>query len=676
MAEQEMFDKNKNEDSKEPAENEKFVRANGEILTNKQAIQSCRQEQNRDIIDNLRLGSYDRFGNYIIVPAIRQELLIIPKLVYVKQKQKDKTIFDMKSTIPLFGDIFFKLVASKEEVTLYLVETVRREAGDYVEVYEEMLDNFAMTEDDYVPLSVIFKNYNIYEEDDGDYGKSIFNAYDFANILTRKIYLSLLSKELLEIADFDDKQGFEEMVAILKESGEYGERVLAVFEERVKDRPEIYEISSSKQYNKAVLEVLLSAVDIATTQADKDNFETRETYFKLLNVRNKNIDKYIAQANKNIDEEYVSNIVTRATKHFLQDEDETEDEVLLEFMDKISPSKKRTEKRTLAAPILKQGLQERKEAERLAAIVASADKKEEAIKQILAAKKPAQKPATPANKKLKPAKKAVKKKVAKKKAAKPKKKVKAKVKTKKPVKKAQNVKKAVAKTGKKLKPAKKSAKKAAKKGKKKAKKNEYEVTFSRGFLEKYRAALSSKSQATQHATSQAAAPSSQAKIIAEKIIKDRPAPQKTTYAKSRVSTTPEKKENKLGSQANSKDHVEENSFLDDLFGGRTGTQNGASNNNISMQNMTENKDEISQQDDKFVIKPQQNATATGDKATEHFADAKEQPDKQQPNTEMNNQSEKTPPRFQGFSRQNASTQQTSRTTPSSASQTHDEQSFS
>lgn len=182
---------------KDEAEEVKFVKANGETLTNMQAIESCRHEQNRDIIDNLRLGSYDRFGNYIIVPAIREELLTIPKIVYVKQVQKDKTIYDMKSMIPLFGDIFFKLVSSKEEVTLYLVETVRREAGDYVEVYEEVLDNFSMTEDDYVPLSVIFRNYNIYDEDDGDYGKKVFSAFDFMNILTRKIYLSLLSRELL-----------------------------------------------------------------------------------------------------------------------------------------------------------------------------------------------------------------------------------------------------------------------------------------------------------------------------------------------------------------------------------------------------------------------------------------------------------------------------------------------
>lgn len=485
------------------AEDVKFVKANGETLTNMQAIESCRHEQNRDIIDNLRLGSYDRFGNYIIVPAIREELLTIPKIVYVKQVQKDKTIFDMKSMIPLFGDIFFKLVSSKEEVTLYLVETVRREAGDYVEVYEEVLDNFSMTEDDYVPLSVIFRNYNIYDEDDGDYGKKIFSAFDFMNILTRKIYLSLLSRELMEIAEFDDKQAFEEMIAILKDSGEYGERVLEVFENRVKDRPEIYDLATSKEYNKAVLEILLSAVDIATTQADKENFETREVYFKLLGVRNKNIDKYIEQANEKIDEQYVSNIVTRATKHFLQDDEEKQDEVLLDFMDKISPTKKRTEKRKLDAPILKQGLEERKEAERIAAAaVAATSTKEEAIKQILTAKKDEKKKsATPANKKLKPAKKAAKKSAKKggkgKAKAKGKAKPKAKVKAKKAVKKPQDAKKAAAKTGKKLKPAKKAAKKSdsKKKGKDKKKKKDYGVTFSRSFLEKYRS-ISSLSGAT------------------------------------------------------------------------------------------------------------------------------------------------------------------------------------
>ncbi len=484
-------------------EDVKFVKANGETLTNMQAIESCRHEQNRDIIDNLRLGSYDRFGNYIIVPAIREELLTIPKIVYVKQVQKDKTIFDMKSMIPLFGDIFFKLVSSKEEVTLYLVETVRREAGDYVEVYEEVLDNFSMTEDDYVPLSVIFRNYNIYDEDDGDYGKKIFSAFDFMNILTRKIYLSLLSRELSEIAEFDDKQAFEEMIAILKDSGEYGERVLEVFENRVKDRPEIYDLATSKEYNKAVLEILLSAVDIATTQADKENFETREVYFKLLGVRNKNIDKYIEQANEKIDEQYVSNIVTRATKHFLQDDEEKQDEVLLDFMDKISPTKKRTEKRKLDAPILKQGLEERKEAERLAAAaMAATSTKEEAIKQILTAKKDEKKKsATPANKKLKPAKKAAKKSAKKggkaKAKAKGKAKPKAKVKAKKAVKKPQDAKKAAAKTGKKLKPAKKAAKKSdgKKKGKDKKKKKDYGVTFSRSFLEKYRS-ISSLSGAT------------------------------------------------------------------------------------------------------------------------------------------------------------------------------------
>ncbi|MGN0798316.1 MAG: hypothetical protein ACI4L7_01960 [Christensenellales bacterium] len=477
------------QDEKKDEQNE-YSRQNGENLTNKQAIESCKHEQNRDIIDNCRLGSYDRFGNYIIVPAIREELLSMPKIIYAQQKQKEKLIFDIKSLIPLFGDIFFKLVVTKEEVTFFLVETVRREAGDYVEVYEEVLDNSSLAKDEEVPLSLIFRNYNIYKEDDEDYGKRMFSAFDFMNILTRKIYLSLLSKELLDIGDFDDKKAFDEMIEILKNSGEYGERVLDVFAERLKDRPEIYDLSSSKKYNKAVLEILLSAIDIATTQADKDNFEIREIYFRLLGVRNRNIEQYLREANQNIDEEYITKIVKRATKHFLQDDDEEqEDKILLDFMDKISPLRSRKDKRKLDKPILKQGLEERKEAERLAklALEEKPANKEEAIKQVLTAKKDEKKPtSTPAGKKLKPAKKVAKKKSAKKKPAKKKsaKKAKAKVKAKKPVKKPADVKKASAKNGKKMTAKKKPAKK--KSAKKDDKKKEYEVSFTSSFLEKYR----------------------------------------------------------------------------------------------------------------------------------------------------------------------------------------------
>ena len=114
-------DKEKTINDEKKDEQKEYIRQNGENLTNKQAIESCKHEQNRDIIDNCRLGSYDRFGNYIIVPAIREELLSMPKIIYAQQKQKEKLIFDIKSLIPLFGDIFFKLVITKEEVTFFLV---------------------------------------------------------------------------------------------------------------------------------------------------------------------------------------------------------------------------------------------------------------------------------------------------------------------------------------------------------------------------------------------------------------------------------------------------------------------------------------------------------------------------------------------------------------------------
>ena len=41
-----------------------YKRKNGEDLVNDpEAIKSCKNEQNRDVIDNARLGSYDKYGN-------------------------------------------------------------------------------------------------------------------------------------------------------------------------------------------------------------------------------------------------------------------------------------------------------------------------------------------------------------------------------------------------------------------------------------------------------------------------------------------------------------------------------------------------------------------------------------------------------------------------------------
>lgn len=377
-----------------------YKRKNGEdIVNDPAAIKSCKNEQNRDVIDNARLGSYDKYGNYVIIPDIKRELISMPKLIYSTNHTTTGVVYDLKATIPIFGDVFFKLSIGKSEAVLSLTESVNREAGGYLEVYDEPIDSFALGKDR-LPDSIIFRTYHITEKPD-DFGKK--EVYEYNNILTRKVYLNLLSKELRTTSVLDEKQAFDNMVATLKNGGEYGKRVLTEFVDRLKERPAVFEIANTEHYNKAVNEVLLSALDIATTEEDKQNPDNKETYLQVLNARNENIDKDLKIATDRVNEQYVKNIVTKATKEFDEKLEKKEDELdaAEEFYAKVSGQKRgtTTRKRNLEAPILKQGKETKDEQSK-------DDKpksKEDKVKAILDKKK-AEGKKTPAGKKLKAAK--------------------------------------------------------------------------------------------------------------------------------------------------------------------------------------------------------------------------------------------------------------------------------
>ena len=367
-----------------------YKRRNGEpIVNDPEAIKSCKTEQSRDVIDNARLGSYDKYGNYIIIPDIKRELISMPKLVYNTYHNNGNLVYDLKGAIPIFGDVFFKLTMGKHEAKLSITESVNREAGGYLEVYDETIDSLALGEG--MPSSIVFRTYSITDKPD-DYGKRENYAYN--NILTRKVYLNLLSKELRKTSNLDEHTAFEKMVSTLKQGGEYGKRVLNEFVDRLKERPAVFEIDSTDHYNKALNEVLLSSLDISTTEADRADSSTRATYLSVLNARNENIEEELRIANSRVDEAYVQSIVKKAAQEFdgelLEDREES---VADEFFSKLSGTKSSERRRTLEKPVLKQGKGENEEEK--------AKTKEEKIKDILDKK---QDKKTPAGKKLKAAK--------------------------------------------------------------------------------------------------------------------------------------------------------------------------------------------------------------------------------------------------------------------------------
>ncbi len=344
-----------------------YSRTNGESLVDPFAIKSCKNEQNRDIIENGRLGSYDDYGNYIFIPEIRQELIEIPKLIYNTSIVEEKKTYDMRAIIPIFGEMYFKLKINKYEAQLILIENVTREAGQYVEVYEELVDSLALSEKDPIPDEVIFTLFHIFEDDD-DYGMEFDAYYGFENILLKKIYMGLLSKEIKQLTASDEHSCFVEMMQIIEESGEYGERIKKEFLTRIRDRRQIFEIKDEYAYDRAVNEILLASIDMATTEKDKENPKTCAVYNKIINVRNKNLTKYIVQAETMVDEQYVKDVKEKAIKSFVEKNYERSKEVKLEYIDRltISPKKNKKEnnlglenktekkKHTLDKPLMKQ----------------------------------------------------------------------------------------------------------------------------------------------------------------------------------------------------------------------------------------------------------------------------------------------------------------------------------
>ena len=360
---------NTNKNSYDNQSGYSYNRENGEAIVDPRAIKSCKDEQNRDIIENTRLGSYDKYGNYIIIPEIVDELLSIPKLIYNSRVEDRDKVYDLKSEIPIFNEIYFKLKISKVEAVLYLVETVQREAGEYVEVFEEPLDALSLLEE-HIPESIIFRTYNIFKDED-DYGRQFEEFFNFENILLRKVYLTLLSDKLQDKTKTEEKEYFKTMLNILQNGGEYGKKVINEFMKRIKDRKEIFETQDENEYNRATSEILLSAMEMVTTEKDLQDENNKKIYFEVLNVRSKNIENHIKNAQKEIDEKFIRETVNNATRAHLEKNEEKQQEVKLKFEDKLSkkaPPKKAKEKKTIEKPLMKQ-LTAQKQKEQIASAV-------------------------------------------------------------------------------------------------------------------------------------------------------------------------------------------------------------------------------------------------------------------------------------------------------------------
>ncbi len=297
-----------------------YTRPNGDdIVGNENLIENIRDEQSRDIIDNCRVGNYDSQGNYVIDADIVKELIGMNKSIsrkaFEKVTSENKTEVEFKLTgnIPLFGEMEFRLVVTKFDARLYLIEEVFREGGGYLETYGEKIAEYVSDRVEKDDLQNIFATFNIRiaDDDDEDEGKKFKGEDDqiVDKLLIRKIYLSLLAKNLVDYTAAEEKESFDKIVEILKgRGGEYGKRVLRNFIDRLERRPEIMGIKDKNGYNKALNDMLIGSLEVATTEEDMKDENIRKIFEEINGIRNKRTQEHIDKAKQLITAEQVKQV--------------------------------------------------------------------------------------------------------------------------------------------------------------------------------------------------------------------------------------------------------------------------------------------------------------------------------------------------------------------------------
>jgi len=248
----------------------------------------------RESIDNSLLGCYNANGNYEISAEIIDELVLMPKKLvessFYDEDRNDADVYELETPMPQFGNIKFRLIVTKELATLCAVEHILVSG----EVREgKVCEAIISDNDDPEQMAIVFDYFNVVKNDDSgdeDLGK-MWQAGDFDNVLVRKIYLGMLSKNLLEIAAGSERDAFNEMAELLKNSGDYGKRILVDFVNKVDGNQQILGLKNTAEYNKRLNDELIASLKKMTTEADKKDAAALAVFNKVQGIREDKVNK-------------------------------------------------------------------------------------------------------------------------------------------------------------------------------------------------------------------------------------------------------------------------------------------------------------------------------------------------------------------------------------------------
>lgn len=393
---------------------EMYFRPNGAQLTDKVDIEADKTLRRKDVLRNAELGRINESGRYVIPAAVLKELLFMTKYIFredydtVLKESKDTFEFKSRGFLPVFGAVEFRLVINEKIAKLFILENVYREFNGYQEIYGEQISEFACdgSKDEFIEKLFTLYNFKVVEEEDleGKRPEDLADSEDKIHaIMFTKIYLNMISKDYLKVSANDEKETFDDLVGMLKEQGgDYGKKVLRHFIDRIEKRPDIMQIKDEDGYNESLNDMLIGAIEVATTEDDIKDPGIEELYRRVYQRRYEKTDDHMKEAQLGVK----IALAEQVTDKILGSKMSTQEAAIDSFLDMLGTKPNETKVATniseqgrnaleeIAKPILKQPLQTKNATQEAAAaeVKAAADKQ-------IAEVKPAEVKPAPAAKK-------------------------------------------------------------------------------------------------------------------------------------------------------------------------------------------------------------------------------------------------------------------------------------
>lgn len=183
--------------------NSKYLRRDidGGILSEKYQVDSYKLEQYANVIDNLMLGNYNEFGEYIIQDEIKDELLKCQKVI--EDNYENILFVKSKNPVNVFSHLNFAVrvlvnsQTNQNTAILELLEPIYKAKGYIENTQSTVIKKITLPNND-IFRDEVYKAFNIKVDNNGEGQKIELSDDEFKNSIDRKIRLLYIKKQTIE----------------------------------------------------------------------------------------------------------------------------------------------------------------------------------------------------------------------------------------------------------------------------------------------------------------------------------------------------------------------------------------------------------------------------------------------------------------------------------------------